>query len=104
MAFKWQRKLGQRRIYQLENELMRLVNVDAVFSYEAKQLAIQYVRRRLAELQGWSKKRASLAAVAWFFNFEIPVGARLVAPGPRPGYVTRSWRRSAANVNRKWAW
>ena len=48
---------------------------------EAKQRAVQYVRRRIPEMLGANRNEMSAAVAAWFFQTEIPVGGyRYVGP------------------------
>ena len=103
-VLRWQKRLSDEAVRLLESELMNLIDPDVMFSYEAKQLALEYVRRRLGQLQGWTKRRVSLAAVAWFFDHSIPDPGHqgTVAPHPQPGYTTG--QRRDPHFLKMWAW
>lgn len=97
---RYQRRLGHDRVRFLERELMYLVNPDKLTPPEAKQRAVEYVRRRIPQMLGLNGTEMSPAVAAWFFQTEIPVGGyRYVGPRPPRGrlfprtYVDRTRRR-----------
>ncbi len=97
---RYQRRLGHDYVRLLERELMYLVNPDKLTPPEAKQRAVEYVRRRIPEMLGLNRNEMSPAVAAWFFQTEIPIGRdRYVGPRPRNGrssartYVDRTQRR-----------
>jgi hypothetical protein len=102
---RYQRRLGPDRVRLLERELMHMIDPDQVTVSEAKQLAVDYVRSRIAELVGPGRDQMGPAAAAWFFQQEIPVGDHRYV-GARPArarrypitYVDRTRRRQ-----RSWA-
>jgi len=95
----YQRRLGNDRVRLLERELMYEIDPDKMTPPEAKQRAVEYVRRRISEMLGY-KRELGPAVAAWFFQTEIPVGGnRYVGPrvergrrGPRT-YVDWTRRR-----------
>ena len=98
----WQKRLGTHRARLLERELYNAINPDAVLSYEAKALALDYFRRRLPEMLGWRKQKlASYRAAAWFFQQPIPCPYGVVVPGGRLGYP---YRRRDTQVRAYWSW
>ena len=66
----WQRKLGDAGVRLIENELMHLYDPDVQAPYEIKLQAVQYVRRRIAEMLN-RRRPMSLEASAWFFQQTI---------------------------------
>lgn len=97
---RYQRRLGHDRIRLLERELMYEIDPDKMTPPQAKQRAVQYVRRRIAEIVGYRRNEMSPAVAAWFFQTEIPVGGhRYVGPRVERGrrsprtYVDRTGRR-----------
>lgn len=98
LVTRWQQQLGHERIRLLERELMHLVDPDLLMSYDAKWLAVAYARRRLTEMLGWRKRKASIAVAVWFFQQQIPFKDGVVVPGRRPGYTERRHARKAHDV------
>lgn len=90
----------------VEKELMGLIKPDQTFPFEARQQAVDYVRRRIPELLG-RKRALGMEGVAWFFQQDIPIPhprdghpAALV-PDPKTGYVHL---RRRTTVPRYWEW
>ncbi len=97
---RYQRRLGHDHIRLLERELMYEINPDKMTPPEAKDIAVRYARRRIAEMVGYRRDEMSPAVAAWFFQAEIPVGGyRYVGPRVEMGrrsprtYCDRSARR-----------
>src|SRR5512135_1332627 len=83
MGKHWQRRLGNKGVKLIESELFQLYDPDRLPQYEIKQRAIEYVRRRIADMIGY-KKPMGYRASCWFFNAKIltPLNHLLV---PREG-------------------
>ena len=84
----------------LERECFHMTDPDKVSVPDAKQRAVEHVRRRIPEMLGSKREIMSPAVAAWFFQTSIPVGAdRYVGPRPPRGrryqvaYVDRTARR-----------
>lgn len=97
---RYQRRLGNDRVRLLERELMYEIDPDKMTPPQAKQRAVQYIRRRIAEILGTKRNEMSPAVAAWFFETTIPVGGyRYVGPHVERGrrsqrtYVDRTLRR-----------
>ena len=97
---RYQIRLGHDQVRLLERELTFQIDPDKMTPPEAKQAAVQYVRRRIPEMLGYKRSEMSAAVAAWFFGVEIPVGrCRYVGPRPSRGrrsprtYVDRGARR-----------
>lgn len=80
---RWQKKLGHAAVTLIEKELMHFIDPDRVLVHEARQLALDYVSRRIPDILAWPKQRAGPKVLAWFFQARIvtkdctvePVGA-----------------------------
>lgn len=79
---RWQRRLGARGVRVIEKELMNLVNPDAMRPVDALWMAVDYTRRRLAELLH-RKHKASMEAAVWILQGPVPfrTGCLLVQDG-----------------------
>ena len=100
VATAWQQRIVPV-VRVVETELMNLVNPDAMLSYEAKALALDYVRRRLPQLLGSKRPRFSLETACWFFQQPIPGPLGTLVPYGRTGYVTLRWHKQAQTY---WSW
>lgn len=96
----YQRKLGHYYMRLLERECFHMTDPDKVSVPDAKQRAVEHVRRRIPEMIGYRRDSMAPAVAAWFFQTEIPVGGhRYVGPRPPRGrryqttYVDRTARR-----------
>ena len=96
---RYQRRLGNDRVRLLERELMHEIDPDKLTVPEAKDMAVRFVRRRIAEMLPY-RRELGPAVAAWFFQTVIPVGAhRYVGPRVERGrrsprtYVDRTARR-----------
>lgn len=89
----WQRKMGHEKVRLLERELMNLIDPETLMSSDAKYRALDYTRRRLAEMLGYRRKRVGLNMAAWFFQQKLPYTRGAVVPDRATGYVTRNWDR-----------
>ena len=99
----YQRKLGHYHVRLLERECFHMTDPDELSVPDAKQRAVEHVRRRIPEMIGYKREIMSKAVAAWFFQTEIPVGGhRYVGPRPPRGrrypvtYVDRTARRQRA--------
>ena len=97
---RYQRRLGHDYVRLLERELFYEIDPDKMTPPQAKQRAVQYVRRRIPEMLGANRTEMSPAVAAWFFQIEVPVGGyRYVGPHVEKGrrsprmYVDRTRRR-----------
>ncbi len=84
----------------LERECFHMTDPDKVSVPDAKQRAVEHVRRRIPQLLDYKTDLMSKAVAAWFFQTEIPVGGhRYVGPRVERGrrsprmYCDRSRRR-----------
>lgn len=77
---RWQFAMHEGNCRLLESELMHRIDPDTTLITEAKKQAIQYVRRRLPDFTKSGHARASLAAVAWFFQTSVRAGPKIIWP------------------------
>lgn len=101
----WQRRLGHDGVKRLEKELMHLVDPDKHFGVEARQLALDYARRRIPEMLNVTYKRASPKSLAWFFQVPIPgVQAITIAISRYPFYRRLRPNRPGDTKQHMWTW
>lgn len=103
MGKHWQRRLGNKGVKLIESELFQLYDPDRLPQYEIKQRAIEYVRRRIADMIGY-KKPMGYRASCWFFNAKIltPLNHLLV---PREGGRVILMRIQGLSYHqRTWDW
>lgn len=70
MPYTWCHKLN-RKVRLLERECYHRINPDLVSIPEAKWGTLEYVRKRIPELIGYTRKYATLRQLSWFLTVDI---------------------------------
>jgi hypothetical protein len=97
---RWQEKLGDEGVRQIERELMNVIDPDVMLAPEARTYACDYVRARVPLLVGGYRLGRLMSAkhLPWFFQAKVP-------------YDGTTWRHRRRPANqllkgdvRRWEW
>ena len=103
MVKRWQRKLTDRGVWLLENELHHLYDINLQPPHEIKRQAVEYVRRRLSEMVGY-KLPFGYEAACWFFQESLPDTRGHVLALREGGRVVLERLQGARDYNKRWSW